>query len=136
MNPSSTPAQRDCKVRLSGRHQQMSQAESMGTRPRDQGGVGHSGSSRSSSHHERTNQGQESTSSSGFPRPTPAATATSGALAANTLDQASGGMSGQSGQHHRQPEEREWVMVKKVRYSFCWSIEIIICQCVSIPVKG
>ena len=94
MNPPSTPAQKDCRVCLSGRHQQTSQggtsvssqAESKGTRPRDQGGVGHSGSSRSSSHHERTNQGQESSTSLGPPRPVPVATATSGALAANTLE--------------------------------------------------
>ena len=144
MNPPSIPTQKDHQVGLSGRHLQTSQggtsvssqAESKGTRPRDQGGVGHSGSSRSSSHHKRTNQGQESSTSLGPPRPAPVATATSGTLAANTSDQASGGMYGQSGHHHRQPEGQEWGMIKKVRYSFCWSIEIIVCQCVSIPTKS
>ena len=97
MNPSSTPAQRDCKVCLSGRHQQTSQAESMGTRPRDQGGVGHSGSSWSSSLHGRINQGQDSSTSSGPPRPAPVA-ATSKALAAYAPNQAPGGLSGKSGQ--------------------------------------
>ena len=127
MKTPSTPAQKDRKVRLSGRHQQTSQAESKGTRPKDQGGVGHSGSSWSFSHHKRTNQGQESSTSSGPPRPAPVATTTSATLAANTLNQASGGMSGQSGQHKWQPEEQKWVMVKKVRYSFYWSIQIIVC---------
>ena len=111
MNPLSTPAQKDRRVCLSRRDLQMSQggtsvssqAESKGTRLRDQGGVGHSGSSRSSSHHERTNQGQESSTSLGPPRPAPSATAMSGTLAANTSGQASGGVSGQSGQHNRQP---------------------------------
>ena len=101
MNPPSTPAQKDHKVCLSGRHQQMSQAESMGTRSRDTGGVGQSESSQSSSHHQRTDQGQESSASSGPPRPAPSATAISGALVANTLGQVSGGVSGQSGQHKR-----------------------------------
>ena len=115
INPPSTPAQKDRQVSLSGRRHQSSQAESKGTRPRDQGGVGNSGSNQSSSHHKRMNQGQESSASLGPHRPTPVATATLGALAANTLDQASGGMSGQSGQQHRQPEEQEQVMAQKVR---------------------
>ena len=84
----------------------MSQAESMGTRPRDQGGVGHSGSSQSSSLHGRTNQGQESSTSSGPPRPAPVAATTSKTPAAYAPDQVPGGLSGQSGQHQRQPEER------------------------------
>ena len=114
MNPSSTPAQRDRKVCLSGRHQQTSQAESMGTRPWDQGGVGHSGISLSSSLHGRTNQGQESSTSFGPSRPAPVA-ATSNALAAYALEQVPGGSAGQSAQHSRQPEEQSWVTVKKVR---------------------
>ena len=57
MNPSSTPAQRGHKVCLAGRHRQTSQAKSMDTSPWDQGEVGHSGSSQSSSLHGRTNQG-------------------------------------------------------------------------------
>ena len=101
---------RDC---LSGRHRQMSQggssassqAKSKGARPKDQGGVGHSGGNQSSSHHKRTNQGQGSSSSSGSPRPTPSATVTSGALAANTSGQGSGGATGHSGQGKRQPGE-------------------------------
>ena len=84
MLPPSTLAQRDLRVCLSGRHQQtsqegtsvFSQAESKGARPKDQGGVDHSGGSRSSSHHKRTNQGQESSTSSGPPRPTPSAVMT------------------------------------------------------------
>ena len=144
MLPPSTPAQSDLRVCLSGRHQQTSQggtsvssqAESKGTRPKDQGGVGHSGGSQSSSHHERTNQGQGSSASSGPPRPMSSANVTSGTLGANTLGQGSGGVSGQSGQHNQQPEERDWTVVKKVRYSFCWSIEnfrLLVCL---NPCKG
>ena len=55
--------------------------------------------------------------------PYPSATVTSGTLAANTLDQGSGGVSGQSGQHNQQPEEWDWTMDKKVRYFICWIIE-------------
>ena len=76
--PPSTPAQSYHQFRLSRRHQQTSQggtsvsslAESKGARPKDQGGVGHQGGSQSSSHHKRTNQGQqESSASLGPPRP-------------------------------------------------------------------
>ena len=142
--PPSTPAQSYHRFRLSRRHQQTSQggtsvsslAESKGARPKDQRGVRHSGSSQSSSHHERTNQGQGSSASSDPPRPMPSATITSGTLAANTLGQVSGGVSGQSGQHNWQPEERDWTVVNKVRYSFCWSIEnyrLLVCL---NPCKG
>ena len=93
----------------------MSQAESKGTKPKDRGGVGHSGGSQSSGHHKRTNQGQKGSSAkSGPPRPTPLATATSGALAATP---------GHSGHTKRQPEEQDRSVDKKVRYLFCWSIE-------------
>ena len=113
MNPSSTPAQRDHKVHLSWRQQQTSQSKSLGTRPRDQGGVGHSGSSQSSSHHGRTHQGQESSTNAGPPRPAPV-DANPDAQAAYTPDQASGGSTGQSGQHFRQPEEQTGVTADKV----------------------
>ena len=91
----------------------MSQAESLGTKPRDQGGVRHFGSSRSSSLHGRINQGQDSSTSSGPPRPAPVAT-TSNVPAAHVyaLEQVPGGSDGQSGQQLRQPEEQSWVVVK------------------------
>ena len=109
-------AQGDLRDCLAGRQLQMSWAQSRGTNPWDQGGVGHSGGSQSSSHHKRTNQGHNRSSpSSGPPRPAPSATTTSGALAAS--------VSGHSGQGKRQPEERDRSVTKKVRYLYCWSIE-------------
>ena len=119
MNTSRTPAQKDHKVLVAGRHQQASQAKSMNTSPPDQRGVGHSGSSRSLSLHGRTNQDQESSTSSGPPMPASVA-ATSNALAAHAPEQVPGGSGGHSGQHSWQPEEQSWVAVKKVRYFFCW----------------
>ena len=102
----------------------MSRAESRGTNPRDQGGVGHSGGNQSSSHHKRTNQGHKGSSASlGPPRPAPSATTTSGALAATS-------------QGKRQPEERDRSVTKKVRYLFFWSIENYRLANVSIPAKG
>ena len=100
----------------------MSQVKSKGSKTRDQGGVGRSGSSQSSSHHGRTHQGQESSTNSGPPRPAPVA-ANPNAQAAYAPEQASGGSAGQSGQHFRQPDEQSWVTVKKVRYSFCWGYQ-------------
>ena len=75
----------------------MSQAESKGTKPKDWGGVGHSGGSQSSGRHKMTHQGQKGSSSKPGPsRPAPSATATSDALAATF---------GHSGHSKRQPEE-------------------------------
>ena len=106
-----------------GVHSASSQAKSKVTRTKDQGGVGCTGGNQSSSHHKRTDQGQESFSSSGPLRPPPSATVTSGTLAANSSGQGSGGATGQSGQGKRQPGERDRSVDKKVRYFFCWSIE-------------
>ena len=96
----------------------MSRAQSRGTNPRDQGGVGHSGGSQSSSHHKRTNQGHNRSSpGSGPPRPAPSATVTSGALAASDP--------GHSGQGKQQPEEWDRSVTNKVRYFYCCSIKIL-----------
>ena len=62
--------------------------------------------------------GQKSSTNYGPPRPAPVA-ANPNAQAAYTLDQASGGSAGQSGQHFRQPDEQSGVTAKKVRYSIC-----------------
>ena len=126
MNPPSTPAQKDRQVRLSGRHLQTSQggtsvssqAESKGTRPRDQGGVGHSGSSQSSSHHGRTHQAQESSTRDGPPRPAPVGTIPD-FLAACVPEPASRGSAGPSGQHDWQSDEQRRAVADKVRYSIC-----------------
>ena len=72
-NPSSTPAHRDWEVQTAESQQQTSQVKSKGSKTQDQGGVGRSGSSQSSSHHRRTHQGQESSTNSGPPRPAPVA---------------------------------------------------------------
>ena len=74
INPSSTPAYKDREVQTAERQQQTSQVKSKGSKTRDQGGVGRSGSSQSSSRHGRTHQGQESSTNSGPPRPAPVAT--------------------------------------------------------------
>ena len=73
INPSSTPAHKDCEVQTAERHQQTSQAKSKGSKTRDQGGIGCSGSSQSSSCHGGTHQGQEFSTNSGRPRPAPLA---------------------------------------------------------------
>ena len=73
INPSSTPAHKDCEVQTAERHQQTSQAKSKGSKTRDQGGIGCSGSSQSSSCHRGTHQGQEFSTNSGRPRPAPLA---------------------------------------------------------------
>ena len=115
-DPPSTPTQGDLQDHLVGRQQQTSRAQSRGTNPWDQGGVGHSGGSQSSSHHKRTNQGlYRSSPSSGPSRPAPSTT-TSNALAAT--------VAGHSGQNKRQSEERDRSVTKQVRYYYCCSIEI------------
>ena len=97
-DPPSTPAQGDLLDRLVWRQQQTSRAQSRGTNPRDQGGVGHSGGSQSFSHYKRTNQGHyKSSPGLGPSRPAPSVIVISGALAA--LDP------GHSGQGKQQPEE-------------------------------
>ena len=112
MLPPSTLAPVDLQDHIVGRHRQTAQAESKGTKPKDKGGVGHSGGSQSSGHHKRTNQGQKGSSAkSGPSRPTPLATTTSGTLAAT------------SGHSKRQPGDWHRSMDNKVRYLFCWSIE-------------
>ena len=130
-DPPSTPVQGDLWDRLStGRQQQTSRAQSRGTNPRDQGGVGHSGGSQSSSLHKRTtNQGlHKSSSGLGPPRPAPSATTTSGALAALGP--------GHSGQGKRQPEEQDRSVSNKVRYLYCCSIKIYHLSVCLIPCKG
>ena len=118
MNPSSTSASMDREVQTAERQQQTSQVKSKGYKSCDQGGVGRSGSSQSSSHHGRTHRGQVSSTNAGPPRPAPV-DANPDAQAAYAPDQASGGSAGQSGQHFRQPDEQSGVTAKKVRYSIC-----------------
>ena len=128
MLPPSTPAQGDLRDHLVGRHWQTAQAESKGTKPKDKGGVGHSGGSQSSGHHKRTNQGQKGSSAkSGPSRPTPSANTTSSALAAT---------SGHSGHSKRQPGDRDRSVDDKVRYLFCWSIENCCLSVCLNPCKG
>ena len=141
--PPSKPCQGDLWDRLSRGHNRQtsqggskasSQAESKGTKPKVRGGVGLSGGSQSSSHHKRTNQGhQQSSSKLGPPRPAPSATVTSGTLAATS---GSGGASGHSGQSKRQPKERDKSEDQKVRYLFCWSIENYRLSVCLIPCEG
>ena len=141
--PPSKPGQGDLQDRLSrGHNWQMSQggskassqAKSKGTKPKDRGGVGWSGGSLSSSHHKRTNQGhQQSSSKLGPPRPAPSATVTSGALVATS---GCGGASGHSCQSKRQPKERDESEDQKVRYLFCWSIENYHLSVCLIPCEG
>ena len=125
--PPSTPTQGDLQDCLVGRQQQMSRAQSRGTNPWNEGGVGHSGGGQSSSHHKRTNQGHSRSSPfSGPPRPAPSATITSGALAA----------SGHSGQNKWQPEEWDRSVTNQVRYHYCCSIKILrLSNCLN-PCKG
>ena len=128
-DPPSTPTQGDLWDRLVGRQQQTSQAQSRGTNPQDQGGVGHSGGGQSSSHHKRTNQGQNKSSPGlGPTRPVPSTINTFGALAATGP--------GHSGQGKRQPEERDRSVTKKVRYLYCWSIKNFCLSTCLNPCKG
>ena len=124
VDPPSTPTQGDLQDHLVGRQQQTSWAQSRGTNPQDEGGVGHSGGSQSSNHHKRTNQGQNRSSPGlASSRPAPSATTTSDALAATS-------------QGKRQPEERDRSVTKKVRYLFCWSIENLCLSTCLNPCKG
>ncbi len=118
MNPSSTSASKDREVQTAERQQQTSHIKSMGYMTPDQGGVGRSGSSQSSSHHGRTHQGQESSANDGPPRPAPVG-AIPDFLAACILEPASGGSAGQSGQHDRQSDEQRRAAANKVKYSIC-----------------
>ena len=65
MNPSSSSASMDHEVQTAERQQQTSRFKPKGYKSCDQGGVGHSGSSQSSSHHRRTHQGQVSSTNVG-----------------------------------------------------------------------
>ena len=118
MNPSSSSASMDHEVQTAERQQQTSRFKPKGYKSCDQGGVGHSGSSQSSSHHRRTHQGQVSSTNAGPPKPVPVDT-NPDIQAAYAPDQASGGSAGQSGQHFRQPDEQTRVVTKEVRYSIC-----------------